>query len=97
MKCRTPIVNIGRYGRIINKTAIDLMERAFFQKFEARMRNINSKLEEHSGISVVDQWRGTVKEDIAIFQKEQLEHLKLADAYLRLVNFSQKWSCSVLV
>eukprot|EP00210_Caulerpa_lentillifera_P007090 g6783.t1 len=90
MKCRAPIVNIGRYGRIINKTAIDLMERAFFQRFGSRMSDLKARLDNLSVIPVVNHSSGSVKQDIAVFQKQQADLVKLANAFLGLVNFSQK-------
>lgn len=43
--CRTPIVRLFRYGRIINKTNVDLMEKAFHLVFEVRKNALNDQFE----------------------------------------------------
>ena len=43
--CRAPIVFVRRYGRIINKSAIDLMERVFFQHFESKFGKLKLRLD----------------------------------------------------
>lgn len=45
MQCRVPITSIRRYGRVINKTNLDLMERAFFQKCETKLQTLQQRLE----------------------------------------------------
>ena len=44
MLCRKPIVLVRRYGRIINKTAIDLMERVFYEQFSRSQARLNSEI-----------------------------------------------------
>ena len=44
MICRKPIVLVRRYGRVINKTAIDLMERVFFQQFSRNHARLDSEI-----------------------------------------------------
>ena len=48
MICRTPVVCVYRYGRIINKTAIDLVERSFYQSFERKFSELKTKLDDAS-------------------------------------------------
>lgn len=43
--CQEPIARVHRYGRIINKTAVDLMEMMFSQKSEKSYKKIKEGLE----------------------------------------------------
>ena len=43
--CRAPIVFVRRYGRIINKSAIDMMERVFYQHFETKFGHLKLRLD----------------------------------------------------
>jgi len=45
LKCESVVVDIRRYGRIINKSAIDLMERNFFTKNEDRLEKLHKNFE----------------------------------------------------
>lgn len=45
LECESVIIDIHRYGRIINKSAIDLMERNFFLKNEDRLEKLHKSFE----------------------------------------------------
>lgn len=93
MVCRAPIVCIHRYGRIINKTAIDLMERSFFQKFEAKFARLKNNADNvASEIELIEApKRGDDTREIRdALDGQQQKAMTIAIGFLALISDSEQ-------
>lgn len=101
MMCRTAIVCLFRYGRIINKTAIDLMERSFFQIFEEKYRHYHEALNKlntdvsRMGAQRTDLLPGEERKELAKIQKQCME---ISSNFMNLVGESaQSFVCTLSI
>lgn len=46
MKCRAPIVQLRRYGRVLNRAAIDCAERKYLQQSELALSSVQAALQD---------------------------------------------------
>ena len=95
MICRKPIVLVRRYGRIINKTAIDLMERVFYQRFSQNHARLDSEItqvaQEVKNIETGDS--GTLQSPSTVRSLDRIRKKVVVGArdYQKLVATSQRY------
>eukprot|EP00210_Caulerpa_lentillifera_P007100 g6793.t1 len=87
--CHAPIVNVRRYGRVINKTNLDLMERAFYQKCEERLSTLDKKVE-RAVITWNNSSQGATASTRSELSKKQSSVLeKIEREYTELLTYTQ--------
>ena len=100
MLCRQqPIVSVRRYGRIINKTAIDLTERVFYQRFSQNHARVDAEIAQLAWElkDIETSGSGTLKSPSTVHDLDRIRKRAVigAEDYKELIVVSQRYSVLV--